>query len=52
MPQIQKVFKLEVIPERFLDACSAEELIEVEILISARRYQAKMNLHRNQTKLL
>ena len=52
MPKIQKVFKLEVTPEKFLDACSAEELIEVEMLIQTRRYQAAMDLHRNQTKLL
>ncbi|MGB8706239.1 MAG: hypothetical protein WCD31_14530 [Gillisia sp.] len=51
MPRINKQFTLDVSPERFLDACSADELIEVEILLSSPRYQNAMNLHRNQTSL-
>jgi hypothetical protein len=43
MPQIQKQFVLDVSPERFLNACSAQELIEVEILITSPRFVAKMN---------
>jgi hypothetical protein len=43
MPQIQKQFVLDVSPERFLNACSAEELMEVEILITSPRFVAKMN---------
>ncbi len=34
MPKITKQFELDVTPERFLNACSPEELIEVELLIT------------------
>ena len=51
MPKLQKVFTLDVTPERFLDNCSVEELLEVDILLSSPRYQNKMNLHKNQTSL-
>tara|TARA_R110002126_G_scaffold78629_1_gene195632 strand:+ start:15051 stop:15239 length:189 start_codon:yes stop_codon:yes gene_type:complete len=43
MPKIDKVFTLHVSVEKFLDACSITELIEVELLISSKRYQEKMN---------
>ena len=52
MPQIQKVFHLDVTPERFLDACSVEELIEVQLLLSSPRYQHQINQEKNQLKLL
>ena len=43
MPTIQKIFTLEVSPEKFLDNCSPEELIELELLLSSDRYQDKMD---------
>ncbi|WP_417365959.1 hypothetical protein [Flavobacterium beibuense] len=42
MPNIQKQFLLEVTPEQFLNACSPSELMELEVLIAAPRYQAMM----------
>ena len=42
MPKIQKVFTLDVSPEKFLNACSREELIELDLLLSKPIYQDKM----------
>lgn len=42
MPKIEKLFTLEISPERFLDACSPIELTELQLLISSPRYQNKM----------
>lgn len=42
MPRIEKVYTLEIKLERFLDACSREELIELELLLSSPRYQKKI----------
>lgn len=42
MPQIQKIFTLEVTPEKFLNACSPQELKEVELLLSSPRFQTKL----------
>lgn len=50
MPSIQKIFFLEVNPEQFLDACSPEELIELELLLDSDRYQKKIMDH-NRTLL-
>jgi hypothetical protein len=35
MPKIDKVFSLEITPERFLGACSFTELQEVDLLIGS-----------------
>ena len=43
MPTIQRIFTLEVTPERFLDACSQEELIELELLLGSERYRDRMD---------
>lgn len=42
MPQISKVFNLEITPEQFLNNCSAEELIETQLLLSGARFQNKI----------
>jgi hypothetical protein len=42
MPKIEKVFYLEVTPERFLECCSREELIEIDLLLSSSRFQSKI----------
>lgn len=54
MPQIVKTLYIDVTPEKFLDNCSREELLELEILLSSPRYQERMGkesdeqiLHRN-----
>lgn len=45
MPKIIKQFDLDVTPERFLNACSPQELIEVELLITSPRFVQKMKDH-------
>lgn len=47
MPVVQKIFCLDVNPEKFLSACSPDELIEVELLLGSPRYQ---NVIRNHLK--
>lgn len=42
MPKIQKIFQLDVTPEKFLDACSSDELIELELLLGSSKYQKKI----------
>jgi len=39
MPQVTKVFTIEMTPERFIDSCSDEELKELEILLQSPRFQ-------------
>lgn len=50
MPKITKQFELEVTPERFLNACTPEELLEVELLITSPRFVAKMQDHMANTR--
>ena len=50
MPKIQKVFSLEVTPERFLEACSDEELIELDMLIQQPKYQKRVVKLLSQTE--
>lgn len=47
MPTIEKVFTLEISPERFVNACSVNELQELIILLSSTRIQAKINQGRS-----
>ncbi|WP_116787659.1 hypothetical protein [Flavobacterium psychrotrophum] len=42
MPQITKQYTLSIRPEQFLDACSASELHEVQLLLNSSRYLDKM----------
>lgn len=51
MPKIQKSFELEITPERFLDACSNEELQEIDLLIQSPRFRARLTAEKRQTKL-
>ncbi|MCI2229562.1 hypothetical protein MC378_10320 [Polaribacter sp. MSW13] len=46
MPKIEKVFTLDVTPTKFLEACSGEELIELELLLSSKRFQTRIDVHR------
>lgn len=39
MPKITKQFTLEIQPERFLNACSYDEIYELWLLLSSPRYQ-------------
>ncbi|MBV7268395.1 hypothetical protein [Winogradskyella luteola] len=48
MPKIIKQFELDVTPERFLNACSPEELYEVELLITSPRFTNKINQGQKQ----
>lgn len=49
MPRLQKVYTLDITPEQFLNACSPEELHEVDLLLNKAAYQDKIN---NQNKQL
>jgi len=42
MPQLQKIFTLDVTPEKFLENCSQSELIETELLLSSERFQQRI----------
>lgn len=42
MPEITKVFQVDITPERFLDACSDEELKEIDLLIQTERFQNRI----------
>jgi hypothetical protein len=42
MPQLQKIFTLDVTPEKFLENCSPSELIETELLLSSERFQQRI----------
>ena len=42
MPAITKNFQVDITPERFLDACSDEELKEIDLLIQAERFQNRI----------
>jgi len=42
MPQITKVFTLEISPERFLESCSDNELKELDLLLASERYQRRI----------
>ena len=48
MPKIVRMFDLEVRPEQFLEACSPLELIEIDHLLSAPRFQQKMSRERSE----
>lgn len=42
MPKIEKILTLEITPERFLNACSLNELYEIELLLSSAIRRAKV----------
>lgn len=42
MPEITKIFQVEITPERFLDACSNDELKEIDLLIQSPRFQNRI----------
>lgn len=42
MPEIIKVMYVDITPERFLDACSDEELKEIDLLIQSTRFQNRI----------
>ena len=42
MPKLQKQFTLEITVEQFLNACSVNELKELDLLLSSDRYQNKI----------
>jgi len=42
MPEITKVFQVDITPERFLDACSDNELKEIDLLIQTERFQQRI----------
>ncbi len=42
MPEITKIFQVDITPERFLDACSDDELKEINLLIQSERFQQRI----------
>jgi hypothetical protein len=42
MPELTKVFTIQVTPERFLEACSDNELKELDLLLASERYQRRI----------
>jgi hypothetical protein len=42
MPTIQKIFTIEVTPEKFLEYCSQTELMEVDMLLNSERFQRRI----------
>lgn len=40
MPKITKQFTLEIQPERYVNACSADEIYELWLLLSSPKYQS------------
>lgn len=51
MPKLTRTFELEITPERFLEACSNEELQEVDLLIQSPRFRERLTAEKRQTKL-
>lgn len=51
MPKLTRSFELEITPERFLAACSNEELQEIDLLIQSPRFRARLTAEKRQTKL-
>lgn len=45
MPKVQKVFNLEVTPEKFLNACDGAELVELIMLLNSTKYQERLKKH-------
>jgi len=52
MPKITKQFHLEITPERFLNACSREEIIELDLLLLSPKYQNIIEGEANTTNQL
>jgi hypothetical protein len=42
MPEVTKVFTIDITPERFIDACSDSELKELDILLQSPRFQQRL----------
>lgn len=51
MPRITRQLDLEITPERFLEACSVTELIELQLLLDSPRFQSKITAEKRQIKL-
>jgi hypothetical protein len=48
MPKITQINQIDISPEKFLNACSPEELIEVELLLYSPRFQDKIPPHNSK----
>lgn len=42
MPEVSKVFYIDITPERFIEACSDLELKELDLLLSSPRFQQRL----------
>lgn len=52
MPKNEKIFTLDISPERFFTECSREELIEVELLLNSPRFKVNPTWDNNRAKSL
>ncbi len=50
MPRITLPFTIDIPPEKFLQNCSREELIETNLLLQSNYYQIRMNEETPDTK--
>lgn len=42
MPKINQLNTIDITPEKFLNACSPEELYELQLLLSSAKYQEQI----------
>lgn len=52
MPEITKIHKIDITPERFLEACSPTELYELNLLLQSERYQQQIQEHESGEKAI
>lgn len=51
MPTIHQQNSIDITPEKFLRACSVDELIELELLLSSNWVQHRITAHKRQLTL-
>lgn len=52
MPKIIiRASEIDVTPEKYLEACSNEELMEIDLLIQSPRFRERLTAEKRQTKL-
>lgn len=44
MPTIYGAYQIDISPDKYLDKCSPEELMEIDLLLSTSKYQDRMNI--------
>ena len=44
MPTIYGAYQIDIYPDKYLDKCSPEELMEIDLLLSTPKYQDRMKI--------